>query len=83
MKREFTRDELFVMAHENVVSFPKWFGGKDIAGYIVDIEFEKLILEMRHLEFVRLLKAMAIHNIPITIELMERIEEMAADKVKI
>ncbi len=83
MKREFTREELFVMAHENVTSFPKWLRGKDIAGYIVDIEFEKLILEMRHLEFVMLLKAMAIHNIPITIELIERLEKMAGEKVKI
>ena len=78
-----TRDELRVMVYENTRDIPKWFRGKDIAGYIIDTELNLVICEMKHLEFLRMLKALAIHNIPIDIDLIDKIERLSNEKVKV
>jgi len=78
-----TKDELMVMVYENRKSMPNWFKAKDIADYIIDVEFDELVCHEQHREFVRILKSLAIHNVPITLNVIDTIESIANKKAQI
>jgi len=78
-----TQDEIAVMVYENRKDMPKWLKGDNVAEYIIDTELNLITCNEKHSEFLRLLKAMIIHHVHINLDLIDRIEAIANEKVRI
>lgn len=78
-----TKEEFELYVRDVKTKSPKWFKREDVVDYIVDTELAALQQQMKHSEFIRLLKTLVIHNFKIDLDLIDRIETMSNEKAMI